>query len=145
MVLSLAKIEALAPDQAALDAARKLLKPATWPTLACDETGLVWGEAQGSGATPYRVVISEADAGYKCTCPSRKFPCKHSLALRWMRAEGKAVFASATPPQWVLVVRKRPGGALTLCPLRRCELRGRSGVSAESDARMSRAMPSLLP
>jgi hypothetical protein len=71
MVLSLAKIEALAPDQAALDAARKLLKPATWPTLACDETGLVWGEAQGSGATPYRVVISEADAGYKCTCPSR--------------------------------------------------------------------------
>ena len=101
MVLSLAKIEALAPDQAALDAARKLLKPATWPTLACDETGLVWGEAQGSGATPYRVVISEADAGYKCTCPSRKFPCKHSLALMWMRAEGKAVFASATPPQWV--------------------------------------------
>ena len=145
MVLSLAKIEALAPDQAALDAARKLLKPATWPTLACDETGLVWGEAQGSGATPYRVVISEADAGYKCTCPSRKCPCKHSLALMWMRAEGKAVFASATPPQWVLVVRKRPGGALTLCPLRRCELRGRSGVSAESDARMSRAMPSLLP
>ena len=47
MVLSLAKIEALAPDQAALDAARKLLKPATWPTLACDEAGLVWGEAQG--------------------------------------------------------------------------------------------------
>jgi hypothetical protein len=76
MVLSLAKIEALAPDQAALDAARKLLKPATWPTLACDEAGLVWGEAQGSGATPYRVVVSEVDAGYKCTCPSRKFPCK---------------------------------------------------------------------
>ncbi len=101
MVLSLAKIEALAPDQAALDAARKLLKPATWPTLACDEAGLVWGEAQGSGATPYRVVVSEVDAGYKCTCPSRKFPCKHSLALMWMRAEGKAAFTSATPPQWV--------------------------------------------
>jgi SWIM zinc finger len=101
MVLSLAKIEALAPDQAALDAARKLLKRATWPTLACDEAGLVWGEAQGSGASPYRVVISELDAGYKCTCPSRKFPCKHSLALMWMRAEGKVAFAFGTPPQWV--------------------------------------------
>jgi SWIM zinc finger len=101
MVLSLAKIEALAPDQAALDAARKLLKPVAWPTLACDDAGLVWGEAQGSGATPYRVVVSEIDAGYKCTCPSRKFPCKHSLALMWMRAEGKASFAPGTPPRWV--------------------------------------------
>jgi hypothetical protein len=101
MTLSLAKIEALAPDQTALDAARRLLKAATWPTLACDEAGLVWGEAQGSGATPYRVVVSEVDAGYKCTCPSRKFPCKHSLALMWMRAEGKLTFATGTPPQWV--------------------------------------------
>lgn len=47
------------------------------------------------------MVFSEADAGYKCTCPSRKFPCKHSLALMWMRAEGKAVFASAAVPDWV--------------------------------------------
>jgi hypothetical protein len=101
MVLSLAQIESLAPDQAGLDAARKLLKPATWPTLACDGAGLVWGEAQGSGATPYRVVISELDAGSKCTCPSRKFPCKHSLALMWLRADGKVAFASGTPPQWV--------------------------------------------
>src|ERR1700730_14206075 len=101
MGLSLAKIQALAPAQAALEAARRLLKPATWPTLACNDAGLVWGEAQGSGATPYRVVISEADAGYKCTCPSRKFPCKHSLALMWMRAEGKLAFATGTPPHWV--------------------------------------------
>jgi len=101
MVLSLEKIEALAPDQAALGAARKLLKATTWPTLACDNAGLVWGEAQGSGATPYRVVISEIDAGYKCTCPSRKFPCKHSLALMWIRAEGKLAFATGSPPQWV--------------------------------------------
>jgi hypothetical protein len=114
MALNLAKIEALAPDQAALDAARKLLKPAVWPTLACDDSGLVWGEAQGSGATPYRVVVSEVDAGYKCTCPSRKFPCKHSLALMWMRAEGKLVFASGTPPNWVnewLSRRRGPSAA----------------------------------
>jgi hypothetical protein len=99
--LSLAKIEALAPDQGSLDAARKLLKPASWPTLAEDRAGLIWGECQGSGATPYRISVTEIDAGYKCSCPSRKFPCKHSLALMWLRAEGKVPFVPGTPPDWV--------------------------------------------
>ncbi len=101
MALSLEKIEALAPDQGSLDAARKLLKPAQWPTLAQDGADLVWGECQGSGATPYRVCVTETDAGYKCSCPSRKFPCKHSLALMWMRTEGKVTFTTGTPPEWV--------------------------------------------
>jgi hypothetical protein len=101
MVLSLQNVEALAPDQSSLDAARKLLKASSWPTLASNGAGLVWGECQGSGSTPYRVVISETDTGYKCTCPSRKFPCKHSLALMWLRADGKLAFASAQVPAWV--------------------------------------------
>ena len=101
-MLSLDKIERLAPDQASLSAAKKLLKPAQWPTLATDGDGLVWGECQGSGATPYRIAVTEADAGYKCTCPSRKFPCKHSLALMWLRADGLAPFART------FVVGKRP-------------------------------------
>jgi hypothetical protein len=87
--LGLAKIEALAPDQGSLDAARKLLKPSSWPTLAENGAGLIWGECQGSGATPYRVSVTELDAGYKCSRPSRKFPCKHSVALMWLRAEGR--------------------------------------------------------
>lgn len=101
MSLSLAKIEALAPDQGSLDAARKLMKPSNWPTTAEDGAGLLWGECQGSGATPYRICVTEIGAGYKCTCPSRKFPCKHSLALMWMRAEGKVGFTQGTPPDWV--------------------------------------------
>lgn len=101
MSLSLAKIEALAPDQASLSSAKKLLKPSGWPCLCENGEGLVWGECQGSGATPYRISIDEGDAGYKCTCPSRKFPCKHSLALMWMRAEGKVGFTKDTPPGWV--------------------------------------------
>src|ERR1700730_13571576 len=100
MSLTLQRIEGLAPDQESLAAARKLLKPSSWPTLA-EGGGLIWGECQGSGATPYRVVVHEVDAGYKCTCPSRKFPCKHTLALMWMRAEGKLAFATGTPPHWV--------------------------------------------
>lgn len=100
MALTLERIEALAPDQSSLTAARKLLKPAIWPLLAAEQ-GFLWGECQGSGATPYRVIVSEADGGYKCTCPSRKFPCKHSLALMWLRADGKATFAPADLPEWV--------------------------------------------
>ncbi|HEX8712281.1 MAG TPA: SWIM zinc finger family protein, partial [Terracidiphilus sp.] len=61
----------------------------------------------GSGATPYRVTVSEKDDGYKCTCPSRKFPCKHSLALMWMRSEGKTAFAKGQAPEWVLDWVKR--------------------------------------
>jgi hypothetical protein len=101
MPLTLEKIEALAPDQSSIDAARKLLKPSGWPRLAWDGFELVWGECQGSGATPYRVVISESDAGYKCSCPSRKFPCKHSLALMWIRAEGQVGFTATEVPEWV--------------------------------------------
>ena len=98
MSLSLAKVEELAPDQGSLAAAKKLLKPSSWPTLAQDGSGLLWGECQGSGATPYRIAVTEADAGYKCSCPSRKFPCKHSLAMMWMRVEGKVDFSTGTPP-----------------------------------------------
>jgi hypothetical protein len=110
--LTLEKIEAIAPDQASLTAARKLVKPAVWSGLSSTATGLAWGECQGSGASPYRVVISETDAGYKCTCPSRKFPCKHSLALMWVRAEGKIPFEAAEPPEWVQDwLRRRRSGA----------------------------------
>jgi len=113
MSFTLERIEALAPDQSSLAAARKLLKPSSWPTLAEGE-GLLWGECQGSGATPYRVAVNEADAGYKCTCPSRKFPCKHALALMWMRADKSALFAPAPVPEWVkdwLSRRRGPSAA----------------------------------
>src|SRR5580658_10215158 len=113
MSLTLQRVEGLAPDQASLAAARKLRKPSCWPTLAGGD-GLVWGECQGSGATPYRVVVSEADVGYKCTCPSRKFPCKHSLALMWMRVEKPTTFVPATIPDWVkdwLSRRRGPSAA----------------------------------
>jgi SWIM zinc finger len=111
MPIAIAKIEELAPDQASLGAASKLKKQNLWSGLACAPAGLFWGECQGSGASPYRVICSESDLGYKCTCPSRKFPCKHVLALMWMRADGAPAFAPASPPQWVedWVARRRPG------------------------------------
>lgn len=114
MTLSKDKIEQIAPDQASLSAAIKLLKPANWPVTARNAAGsLLWGECQGSGATPYRVVVSPDDVGYKCSCPSRKFPCKHSLAIMLMSCEAANRFSEATTPDWVndWVLRRRPKAA----------------------------------
>ena len=101
-MLSLQQIEAAAPDQASLKAASKLMKPAKWPLRRGDDTsGLIWGECQGSGANPYRVMADRNDLGAKCTCPSRKFPCKHALALLWMYSESSESFEADVVPEWV--------------------------------------------
>src|SRR5882724_9593536 len=112
MPLTRDKIEGLAPDQASLAAALKLVKPATWLMLAASaDASLLWGECQGSGSTPYRVVVAPDDTGYKCTCPSRKFPCKHVLAVLWLRVDKPERFENAATPQWVdeWMARRRPG------------------------------------
>ena len=114
MALSKDRIEALAPDQASLAAALKLMKPASWPMTARDASAsLLWGECQGSGSTPYRLIVSPGDLGYKCTCPSRKFPCKHVLAVMWMHVDKPDRFAEGAPPDWVgdWLSRRKPKAA----------------------------------
>jgi hypothetical protein len=112
MGLTRKAIEAMAPDQSALTAASALLKPAKWHSRA-RAGALIWGECQGSSANPYRVVADTDDPGSKCTCPSRKFPCKHALALMWMFVEDDAAFADAAVPDWVndWLGRRRKGTA----------------------------------
>ncbi len=100
MALSRSEIEAMAPDQSALKAAAALLKPAKWSSRGM-AGGLVWGECQGTGANPYRVAADTVDIGSKCTCPSRKFPCKHAIALMWLHADEPGGFPPSEPPDWV--------------------------------------------
>jgi hypothetical protein len=100
VALSRSEIEAMAPDQSALKAAAALLKPAKWSSRGL-AGGLVWGECQGSGANPYRVAADTVDIGSKCTCPSRKFPCKHAIALMWLHADEPGGFPPGEPPDWV--------------------------------------------
>jgi hypothetical protein len=112
--IALSRIEAVAPDQPSLSAARKLLVDSKWPSLERDaEQRFLWGACQGSGASAYRVVVEIADLGAKCSCPSRKFPCKHSLALMWWFAERPDRFTEAAVPDWVTEWhgrRRRAGG-----------------------------------
>ena len=102
MELPLQVVQDLAPDQSSLGAAKKLLNTAKWPMLGlASELNTIWGQCQGSGANPYLTMADVADHGYKCTCPSRKFPCKHVLALMWIFSESQTSFVEATPPEWV--------------------------------------------
>ena len=78
---------ALAPDASSVKAARSLASPRTWSSLGSNES-LVWGKCQGSGKDPYQVTVDLNEPAFKCSCPSRKFPCKHGLALLLMWAAG---------------------------------------------------------
>ncbi|WKB53448.1 SWIM zinc finger family protein [Eleftheria terrae] len=91
---------ALAPDDSSAKAARGLTSPAKWPTLGHNDQA-VWGECQGSGSKPYQTQVDLAGPAFRCSCPSRKFPCKHGLALMLMRADDAGRFATGEPPAWV--------------------------------------------
>ncbi|MDI2035679.1 SWIM zinc finger family protein [Paenarthrobacter nitroguajacolicus] len=81
-----------APDASSLAAARKLARPGPWSDSGSNDT-LVWGKCQGSGKTPYQVSVDVVAPAYRCSCPSRKFPCKHALALLLLWARGEAAEA----------------------------------------------------
>ena len=94
---NLAAVEKAAPDAASLAAARKLATPGPWSETGSTET-LVWGKCQGSGKTPYQVSIDLNGPAYRCSCPSRKFPCKHALALLLLWVRGNGTVADAEQP-----------------------------------------------
>src|SRR5919109_328264 len=95
------QIIALAPDAPSAKAGRGLATLSKWPSRGCDERA-VWGECQGSGKEPYRTQIDLAELAFRCTCPSRKFPCKHSLGLFLLFANQPAAFVKSVPPPWVV-------------------------------------------
>jgi hypothetical protein len=84
-----AQVVKLAPDDSSVAAARRLTNPAVWSDTGSTEI-LVWGKCQGSGKTPYQVSVDLTGPAFRCSCPSRKFPCKHALALLllWVRGGG---------------------------------------------------------
>ena len=94
-------IATLAPDSASLKAAQKLLSSRNWPLLGSNEQAL-WGHCLGSGSKPYLVRIELDEPAFKCSCPSRKFPCKHALALLLLYGQDRTRFQPpAAAPDWV--------------------------------------------
>ncbi|RRR75192.1 MAG: SWIM zinc finger family protein [Candidatus Viridilinea halotolerans] len=94
------QVLALAPDAASAKAARGLATPGVWVTLGQHETAL-WGECKGSGKAPYRTQVDLSGPAFRCSCPSRKFPCKHGLGLLLLLATQPHLAAPSAPPPWV--------------------------------------------
>ncbi|MCC8478598.1 SWIM zinc finger domain-containing protein [Streptomyces globisporus] len=97
---SVEQVLALAPDAASRKAGTRLGAAGPWSGTGCDATGAVWGLCKGSGSTPYRTVVDTTGPAYACSCPSRKFPCKHALGLLLLRASDDAAFRPAEPADW---------------------------------------------
>ncbi|NEC07087.1 SWIM zinc finger family protein, partial [Streptomyces sp. SID7909] len=94
------QVLALAPDDASRKAGNKLGAAGSWSDTGWDGTGAVWGLCKGSGSKPYRTVVDTTGPAYKCSCPSRKFPCKHALGLLLLRAADDAAVPAGSPPDW---------------------------------------------
>ena len=94
------QVMGLAPDAASAKAAAGLASDSKWVSLGADADA-VWGQCQGSGAKPYQSQVDLTELVSRCSCPSRKFPCKHGLALLLLYAQGNPRFAAPDRPQWV--------------------------------------------
>ncbi|CAM3679925.1 DUF5691 domain-containing protein [Smaragdicoccus niigatensis] len=95
------QVRALAPDSSSFSAARPLAS--RWRETGSHDLA-VWGFCQGSGAKPYQTIVDVSGRAYKCSCPSRKFPCKHALSLLLLWSSGQVPPASAIPAfagEWV--------------------------------------------
>ena len=85
---SVDQVIAAAPDSASQVAGRRLARPGPWSAIGGVGRAAVGG-VPGLGKTPYRVTVDTGTRRYQCSCPSRKFPCKHALGLLFLWAEDR--------------------------------------------------------
>jgi SWIM zinc finger len=95
---SMEQVLALAPDPASVAAARAQAAALRWTGLGASATA-AWGACRGSGKNPYLVCVEPAGPAFRCSCPSRKSPCKHALGLLLLWARGEV--PSGAAPEWV--------------------------------------------
>lgn len=92
----------LAPDRSAAAAATAAADPSAWSASGCDDQA-VWGNYIATSAEPYEVAVDLGGPAFRCTCPSRKVPCKHCLALLLLHAQQRVAPAKRLPfaQQWM--------------------------------------------
>lgn len=81
------RVLGLASDRASVVAATELAASRTWLGVGTDSRS-VWGSCAGGGQLYEMVVDLGLPPAYACSCPSRKVPCKHALALLLQWSDG---------------------------------------------------------
>jgi len=93
------QIVALAPDPSSAKAGHEQARAHKWRSLGHNPRA-AWGECQGSAKEPYQTCIDLNGPAFKCTCPSRKTPCKHALGLLLLLSQKIDLDLAAAPPPW---------------------------------------------
>ena len=91
------QVRALSTDPSVQRSAAGLVGPRHWSGLGRSERAL-FGACQGSGKDPYAVAVDLSGPVFRCSCPSRKFPCKHGLALALVAASDPSALPVAQEP-----------------------------------------------
>ena len=103
-------VDSLALNSSAIKNGKDLVKKNSFPLLCQSEDGtIIFGDCKGSGKDPYRCSVDVAKEGnpvFRCSCPSRQFPCKHNLGLMYAYTSGKT-FTIAPVPQDIVDKREK--------------------------------------
>ena len=97
------EIISLAPNAGAVSNGRKISSSQGFVSRmrSADDT-FYMGECKGSGKSNYRVsadFVKEGAPVFRCSCPSRQFPCKHAVALLFEIEAGKDVPIGEIPEE----------------------------------------------
>lgn len=94
------QIKSLAPDDSSLRAGKVLSARSQW-LISAQSGRAIWGEIKGTGSKPYQTQVDINNVAFKCSCPSRKFPCKHGIGLLLLSANDPSAVSSDEEPSWV--------------------------------------------
>ncbi len=95
MQLSREQVIQLAPDDSSAKAGVQLARSTAW-VARFSHNRAIWGDCQGSGKLPYKTMVDLENLAFKCSCPSRKFPCKHGLGLLLLFVQESTIFVQET-------------------------------------------------
>ncbi|QSF47120.1 SWIM zinc finger family protein [Paenibacillus tianjinensis] len=103
-------VDSLAPNAASIKNGQGLVRKKSFIQLHRTENGeLLFGQCAGSGKTPYECsvdFVAPENPVFRCSCPSRQFPCKHTLGLLYAYVEGQP-FTPAQVPETIAAKREK--------------------------------------
>ena len=100
MNLTPQKITSYAPDPGTAQRATRIAHAPIWFSLEGNGRA-IWG-TYGYELDPFKVSVDFEGPAFRCTCPVRRKPCKHGIALLLVFAKNNDAFkVMSDPPEWV--------------------------------------------